>query len=120
MSLFSELKRRNVYKVAVAHAVVSRLIIQVATRVFPFFEAPNWAARPEQSLANFETSISGFSDGYQNWLWLREDYSRKARQNPAFRGFAKRIGLVDYWKQNRWHDHCQPAPEKSPDAFTCQ
>src|SRR5204862_7944816 len=40
-----ELKRRNVYKVAVAYAVVGWLLIQVATQVFPFFEIPNWAVR---------------------------------------------------------------------------
>ena len=44
-NFFSELKRRNVYKVAVAYAVVSWLIIQVATQLFPFFEIPNWAVR---------------------------------------------------------------------------
>ena len=42
---FGELKRRNVYKVAVAYAVVGWLLIQVATQVFPFFEIPNWAVR---------------------------------------------------------------------------
>jgi len=42
---FSELKRRNVYKVAVAYAVVGWLLIQVATQVFPFLEIPNWAIR---------------------------------------------------------------------------
>ena len=38
---FGELKRRNVYKVAVAYAVVGWLLIQVATQVFPFLEIPN-------------------------------------------------------------------------------
>src|SRR5471030_2439506 len=42
---FVELKRRNVYKVAVAYAVVAWLLIQAATQVFPFFEIPNWAVR---------------------------------------------------------------------------
>src|SRR6187401_3608277 len=42
---FGELKRRNVYKVAVAYAVVGWLLIQVATQVFPFFEVPNWTVR---------------------------------------------------------------------------
>ena len=41
----SELKRRNVYKVAVAYAVVGWLLIQVATQVFPFLDIPNWAIR---------------------------------------------------------------------------
>jgi TolB-like protein/Tfp pilus assembly protein PilF len=44
-SFFGELKRRNVYKVAVAYAVVAWLLIQVATQVFPFFELPNWAVQ---------------------------------------------------------------------------
>jgi serine/threonine-protein kinase len=43
--LFGELKRRNVYKVAVAYAVVGWLLIQVATQVFPFLEIPNWTIR---------------------------------------------------------------------------
>jgi len=44
-NFFGELKRRNVYKVAVAYAVVAWLLIQIATQVFPFFEIPNWAVR---------------------------------------------------------------------------
>src|SRR5216117_2401070 len=44
-NFFGELKRRNVYKVAVAYAVVAWLLIQVATQVFPFLEIPNWAIR---------------------------------------------------------------------------
>ena len=43
--LFTELKRRNVYKVAAAYAVVGWLLIQVATQVFPFLEIPNLAIR---------------------------------------------------------------------------
>jgi hypothetical protein len=42
---FAELRRRNVYKVAAAYAVVSWLLIQIATQVFPFFEIPNWSVR---------------------------------------------------------------------------
>jgi TolB-like protein len=44
-NFFAELKRRNVYKVAVAYAVVGWLLVQVATQVFPFFEMPNWGIR---------------------------------------------------------------------------
>ncbi|MEO5722498.1 MAG: tetratricopeptide repeat protein [Chthoniobacterales bacterium] len=44
-NFFAELKRRNVYKVAIAYAVVAWLLIQVATQIFPFFEIPNWAVR---------------------------------------------------------------------------
>src|SRR5437867_4053639 len=42
---FGELKRRNVYKVAVAYAVVGWVIAQIATQIFPFLEIPNWIVR---------------------------------------------------------------------------
>jgi serine/threonine-protein kinase len=45
INFFSELKRRNVYKVAVAYAVVAWLLMQIASQIFPFFEIPNWAVR---------------------------------------------------------------------------
>ena len=44
-NFFAELKRRNVYKVAIAYGVVAWLLIQIATQVFPFFEIPNWTVR---------------------------------------------------------------------------
>ena|ERR1700732_1502337 len=42
----SGLKRRNVYKVAVACAVASWSLIQIAAQVLPFFEISNWALPP--------------------------------------------------------------------------
>src|SRR5204862_1747097 len=42
---FGELKRRNVYKVGVAYAIVAWLLMQVASQIFPFFEIPNWVVR---------------------------------------------------------------------------
>jgi TolB-like protein/Tfp pilus assembly protein PilF len=44
-SFFAELQRRNVYKVAIAYAVIAWLLMQIATHVFPFLEIPNWAIR---------------------------------------------------------------------------
>ena len=44
-NFFAELKRRNVYKVAIAYGVVAWLLMQVASQIFPFFEIPNWGVR---------------------------------------------------------------------------
>jgi TolB-like protein/Tfp pilus assembly protein PilF len=44
-NFFGELKRRNVYKVAIAYGVVGWLVVQIATQVFPFLEIPNWVVR---------------------------------------------------------------------------
>ena len=41
-SFFAELKRRNVYKVAIAYAVIAWLLIQAASILFPTFEALGW------------------------------------------------------------------------------
>lgn len=40
-----ELKRRKVYRIAVAYVVASWVVIQVATQVSPFFDVPTWAVR---------------------------------------------------------------------------
>src|SRR6266481_3450682 len=42
---FVELKRRHVYRIAIAYGVVAWLLIQIATQVLPFFEIPHWAVR---------------------------------------------------------------------------
>jgi len=42
---FAELKRRNVYKVAVAYAVITWLLIQAGSVLFPTFEAPGWVMK---------------------------------------------------------------------------
>jgi adenylate cyclase len=44
-TFFAELKRRNVYKVAVAYAVVAWLLIQVASILLPILEAPSWVIK---------------------------------------------------------------------------
>jgi TolB-like protein len=44
-NFFGELKRRNVYKVAIAYAVVAWLLIQLASILFPTFDAPSWVMK---------------------------------------------------------------------------
>src|SRR5436190_9335441 len=44
-NFFTELKRRNVYKVAIAYAVVSWLLIQAASIFLPAFDAPSWVMK---------------------------------------------------------------------------
>lgn len=44
-SFWRELKRRHVYRVAAAYAVVGWLLIEVATQVFPVFHMPDWASQ---------------------------------------------------------------------------
>jgi adenylate cyclase len=42
MSFFAELKRRNVFRVAAAYAVVAWLLIEVSDTIFPRLGLPEW------------------------------------------------------------------------------
>src|SRR5213080_1748362 len=44
-NFFAELKRRNVYKVAITYVVVAWLLIQAASILLPTFEAPAWVMK---------------------------------------------------------------------------
>src|SRR5215471_11713939 len=44
-NFFAELKRRNVYKVAITYAVVAWLLVQAASILLPTFEAPSWVMK---------------------------------------------------------------------------
>ena len=45
MSLFSELKRRNVFRVAIAYLITAWLLIQLADILIPMLTLPEWVAR---------------------------------------------------------------------------
>ena len=100
---------------------------QVALKIVSAHPGDQWAptlllqlGEPGRSFDLYEHGHSGLSDAYLNWLWQPEPWSRKARQDVAFQGFAKRLGMVDYWKRNGWPDLCKPAPSAGENAFTCQ
>ena len=44
-SFFTELKRRNVFRVAIAYAIIGWLLVEVASVLFPTFEAPAWVMK---------------------------------------------------------------------------
>ena len=103
-SFFSELKRRNVYKVAVAYAVVSWLLVQITTQVFPFFDIPNWVVRLVVLLTivgfpvslvcawPFEMTPEGMSDA--QW----------EPRKIALRSFGQYLQGVIYAAAEKWSD----------------
>jgi TolB-like protein/Flp pilus assembly protein TadD/uncharacterized membrane protein YkvA (DUF1232 family) len=50
MSIIAELKRRNVFRVGVAYAIVAWLLIEVASVLLPTFDAPDWVMKAFSSL----------------------------------------------------------------------
>jgi len=72
-NFFAELKRRNVYKVAVAYAVVSWLLIQAASILFPTYEAPAWVMKCSSHCRAW------VSDCARDRLGVRDDAGRLKR-----------------------------------------
>ena len=77
-NFFAELKRRNVYKVPVAYAVVAWLLMQVASQIFPFFDIPNWATRL--------VVLGTFS-------LLIDPLLRSLRGDPRYKNLVAKVGL---------------------------
>jgi len=50
MSLIAELRRRNVFRVGAAYAIVGWLLVEVASVLLPTFEAPDWVMKVFASL----------------------------------------------------------------------
>ena len=71
MNFFAELKRRNVYKVAVAYAVVAGLLAQGIAQVLPVFDVPNWADPIDRSAI-----IIGFPVALGSVLGVRDNAGR--------------------------------------------
>jgi TolB-like protein len=99
---------------------------QAAWQIVAAHADDNWAptmllqlGAPARSFDLYEHGHSGLSDAYLNWLWQPEPWSRKARRDPAFQGFAQRLGMLAYWKQYGWPDLCKPTPARGAQAFVC-
>jgi hypothetical protein len=50
MSLITELKRRNVFRVGAAYGIVGWLLIEIASVLLPTFDAPDWVMKAFSSL----------------------------------------------------------------------
>ena len=57
-SFFAELKRRNVYRVAVAYAVVGWLVLQIGATVLPPFHTPEWVLQTLVVLVAFGLPVA--------------------------------------------------------------
>ena len=86
-NFFSELKRRNVYKVAVAYIVAGWALSQGIAQVFPVFDVPNWVIRLIVLLISIGFPIALFLA----WAFeiTPEGIKRTEDVDPAFEGRAK-------------------------------
>ena len=76
-NFLNEFKRRNVYRVAVAYAVVSWLLIQAAAILLPTFEAPSWVMK----VFVFIIALGFVIEVFIAWAFEMTPEGRKWREN---------------------------------------
>src|SRR5258708_18446588 len=65
-NLFAELKRRHIYRVAAAYAVVAWVLLQLVNNVAPILDLPVWVARAFLLLLVIGFPVALF------FAWMRE------------------------------------------------
>ena len=93
-SFFAELKRRNVYKVAVAYAVVSWLLIQAASILLPTFEAPVWVMKAFVVLLALGFVLAVFI----SWAFEMTPEGMKRTANVS----ADEVRSLPYWSKKKF------------------
>ncbi len=93
-NFFAELKRRNVYKVAVAYAVVSWLLIQAASILLPTFEAPSWVMKAFVVILalGFVLAVS------ISWAFEMTPEGMKRTAEVS----ADQVGSMPYWSKKKF------------------
>jgi TolB-like protein len=124
-NFFAELKRRNVYKVAIAYAVVAWLLIQVATQVFPFFEIPNWGVRlivlfivigfPVALILAWAFELTPEGIKRTEDVDLRKSVRRKTGRKLDFFIIAVLLLVVAFLLFQRFHPNVSPAVSSALD-----
>src|SRR5437762_2216358 len=124
-NFFAELKRRSVYKVAIAYAVVAWLLMQVASQIFPFFEIPNWAVRLVVLLLvigfpvamvlawAFELTPEGIKRAED--VDLSKSVRRKTGRKLVFFIIAVLLLVIGILLFQRLHPNVSPAVSSSPE-----
>ena len=98
-----------------AYAAIDESVVPL-WRVLARLQVGALAARfgdPDLALTAFEET---FASGPEQIYALWRPVYRDMRKLPRFKEFARRIGLVDYWREYGWADFCRPAGE---DDFEC-
>jgi TolB-like protein len=131
-NFFAELKRRNVYKVAITYAVVAWLLIQAASILLPTFEAPSWVMKAFVVFLAFGFILSviiswafeATPEGLKRTADVPPDAATKLPTWSArkFAAFIVIVGLLaaGLFAYQLLHTRGAPMAEKSEPAATAQ
>ena len=101
MSLFAELKRRNVIRMAGLYLVGAWLIVQVAGSLLPVFGAPGmafqmaevraWRGEKDQAFAWLDQAYAAHDGGLVRLPW--DPAMDPLRDDPRFAALIKKMGF---------------------------
>jgi TolB-like protein/regulator of sirC expression with transglutaminase-like and TPR domain len=126
-SLFSELKRRRVYRVALAYGVFASAMIQVGGTILPIFHAPEWSQQVFVVLI-----VTGFPFALV-LAWIFDITREGIRRTPNAKGlrvYSKRqlwvvsavgtliavLTLIGYWSWHPWQNTSTNNPDVAPES----
>src|SRR6266568_4746689 len=124
-NFFAELKRRNVYKVAIAYAIVAWLLLQAASILFPTFEAPPWTMKVFVAVIAlgfpialvlawaFELTPEGIKRAED--VDLSKSITRKTGRKLDFFIIAVLLLVIAALLFQRFHSNVSPALSSSPE-----
>src|SRR5947199_10276366 len=92
INFFAELKRRHVDKVALVYAVVSWLLIAVASILLPIFEAPGWMMKAFVALVALGFALAVFVSW--NFEMTTEGMKRTQDLSPG--------EFIPYWSRRNF------------------
>src|SRR5947208_13530528 len=107
-NFFAELKRRNVYKVAITYAVVAWLLVQAASILLPTFEAPTWVMK---ALVVFLALGFGLVV-FISWAFEATPEGLKRTEN------VPPDAVLPIWSPRRSEEHTSEL--QSPDHLVCR
>ena len=93
MSLFNELKRRNVFRVGLFYIVSAWLVVQVAETVLPMFDVPDSALRAIVIILALGFPLAVV------FSWVFEMTPEGIRRDPRFVAYPDRQGVIDLWHE---------------------
>ncbi|MDX2479978.1 MAG: hypothetical protein QNK24_06540 [Desulfuromusa sp.] len=106
MSFFNELKRRNVFKVGIAYAIVAWLLLQLSDMLVPALHLPEWFNSGVVFVLNVDmATIKLNSYGAEHFAWTPN--FKGIRENPRYEKYLEMAGLIDYWDATHWPVWCQ-------------
>lgn len=121
MNLWTELRRRNVFRVAAAYAVVAWLLLRVGDVASESLGFADWFMPMLFVVLGLGFPVTLLL----SWaVEMAPEGIKRTEQTDAFRQRIRDSGMLDYWHEHGWPDLCRPlitriVSDEREDDFEC-